>query len=307
MTKQSVALFWTLACALSGAFGQSVPEEKPKAQLRVMVFSAGSGSGGVVAKALSQGMEEPVALPIGESYGDFPAGAGTYEFLLGDQPVTKGALSLKPKRAYSLIGWQGTGGKWQSKLFADDTTPVTRVMRVLNFVPNRPSVVSADQSESISIAPATVQEVPVPAKEVVIRASVQDPDGGPPFQTSNGFDFTQAGSAYLLIAPNYRGKPRLSLLAGGFEAPTPMTPVPAVAPPSAAELQKQEAQNRKATMAYIKATLADLEARERGPNKIPNADAIRKDLQKQLQALEKPTAPPKPAAVPPGTTTGPPR
>ena len=309
MTKQSVALFWSLACALSGAFGQSVTEEKPKAQLRVMVFSAGSGSSGVVAKALAEGMEAPVALSIGESYGDFPAGAGTYEFLLGDQPVTKGALSLKPKRAYSLIGWQGTDGKWKSKLFADDTTPVTRVMRVLNFVANRPSVVSADQSEGVTIAPATVQELPVPAKEVVIRASVANPEGGPPFQTSTGFDFTQAGSGYLLVAPDYRGKPDIRVVAGGFVTPAPVEPVPAsaLAPLSASAAHKQGEEIRKSSLAYVKTALADLEAMQRGPNKIPNADAIRKDLQKQLQALEKPAAPPKPAAVPPGTTTGPPR
>ncbi len=37
---------------------------------------------------------------------------GTYQFYLGDKPVANGALSLEPKRAYSLAAWQGAGGKW---------------------------------------------------------------------------------------------------------------------------------------------------------------------------------------------------
>jgi len=182
-------------------------------------------------------------------------------------------------------------------------------MHVLNFLPKRQSVVSTDQREGATIAAAAVQELPVSAKEVLIRASVTSPDGGPQFLTSTGFDFTQAGSVYLLVAPDYNGKPDIRVVARGFVAPAPVEPVPAsaLAPLSASAAQKEAEAIRKNSLACVETALADLEAMQRGPNKIPNADAIRKELQKQLQALEKPTTPPKSAAVPPGTTSGPPR
>jgi len=207
------------------------------------------------------------------------------------------------------VAWQGAGGKWQSKLLADDTTPLTRTMHVLNFLPKRQSVVSTDQREGATIAAAAVQELPVPAKEVLIRASVTNPDGGPQFLTSTDFDFTQAGSVYLLVAPDYNGKPDIRVVARGFVAPAPVEPVPAsaLAPLSASAAQKEAEAIRKNSLACVETALADLEAMQRGPNKIPNADAIRKELQKQLQALEKPTTPPKSAAVSPGPTSGPPR
>jgi len=37
---------------------------------------------------------------------------GLTSSIWGDKPVANGALSLKPKRAYSLAAWQGAGGKW---------------------------------------------------------------------------------------------------------------------------------------------------------------------------------------------------
>jgi hypothetical protein len=154
-----------------------------------------------------------------------------------------------------------------------------------------------------------VQELPVPAKEVLIRASVTNPDGGPQFLTSTDFDFTQAGSVYLLVAPDYNGKPDIRVVAVGFVTPAPVEPVPAsaLAPFSAPATQKQAEAIRKNSLACVKTALADLEAMQRGPNNIPNADAIRKDLQKQLQALEKPAAPPKPVVPSEGTATGLPR
>ena len=81
-------------------------------------------------------------------------------------------------------------------------------------------------------------------------------------------------------------------------------PASALAPFSAAATQKQAEAIRKNSVACVKTALADLEAMQRGPNNIPNADAIRKDLQKQLQALEKPAAPPKPVVPSEGTATG---
>jgi hypothetical protein len=74
-----------------------------------------------------------------------------------------------------------------------------------------------------------VQELLVPAKEVLIRASVADLDGGPQFLTSTRFDLTQAGSVDLLVAPDYNGKSDIRGVAVGFVTPAPVEPVPASA------------------------------------------------------------------------------
>jgi hypothetical protein len=155
-------------------------------------------------------------------------------------------------------------------------------MHVLNFLPKRQSVVSTDQGEGATIAAAAVQELTVPAKEVLIGASVANLDGGPQFLTSTGFDLTQAGSVDLLVAPDYNGKPDIRVVAVGFVTPAPVEPVPAsaLAPFSAPATQKQAEAIRKNSLACVKTALADLEAMQRGPNNIPNADAIQEGFAK---------------------------
>ena len=157
---------------------------------------------------------------------------------------------------------------------------------------------------------ATLQEVQVPAKTLDIRAQVQDPAGGPPFQTSTAFDFAQAGSGYLLIAPDYRGKPDLRVVPGGFVAAAAEALAAASVPitqPSAADIQKEAQQTRKRSLAYLKQALADLDALQAGPNPPPNADAIRRDLQQQLRSLDQPAAPEPAPATPQGTAPAAPR
>lgn len=289
------------------ALAQSAPEAadstgkpRPKAQVRVFAFPLEGTTGTVVARGSVGDMETPVVMasaPAGrsltdEAYQDFAAGQGVYEFLSGDQVVASGPLRLMPNRAYTLVAWQGTDRAWQTKLFADDSTAASRPMRVLNFVSGRPSVVATEGSDGTTVPPATVQELQVPAKILDLRAKVQDPKGGPPFQTSTGFDFSQAGSGYLLISPDYRGKPDVRVLAGGFiaaESPETATATVSV-PPTASDIAKEAEQTKKRSLAYLKTALADLEALQAGPNPIPNADEIRRDLQKQLRALQGPPA-----------------
>ncbi len=282
--------------------------EVPKAQLRLFVFPFDDSSPALVARAQVKGMEAPAVVasaPAGRSsaepgYVDFPAGDGGYEVLAGDKPVATGPLRLAPNRAYTIVAWQGGDRAWQAKLFSDDSASSARAMRVLNFVPGRKSVVSAGEAEPAAVPAATVQEVQVPAKTLDIRAQVQDPAGGAPFQTSTAFDFSQAGSGYLLIAPDYRGKPDIRMVPGGFVTATAEVAAAAsapVAPPSASDIQKEAQQTRKRSLAYLKQALADLEALQAGPNPPPNADAIRRELQQQLKAVDQPAAPePAPAA-----------
>lgn len=316
MTKSLRLPVSILACLLpvAAAVAQPSPDvvggpskETPKAQLRVFVFPLDDSSGAVVARAQVKGMESPAVVasaPAGRSqadagYQDFPAGDGGYEILAADKAVATGPLRLAPSRAFTLVAWQGADRAWQTKLFADDSSSSARLMRVLNFVPGRQSMVSAGEAEGAAVPATAVQEVQVPAKTVDIRAQVQDPAGGPPFQTSTAFDFAQAGSGYLLIAPDYRGKPDIRVLPGGFVAAPAEQLAAAAAPvaqPTAGEIQKEAEQTRKRSLTYLKQALADLEKIQAGPNKLPNADAIRKDLEQQLKALDAPAAPePSPA------------
>ncbi len=304
-----IAFFLPIAASLA----QSSPEvaappgkEKPKAQLRVFVFPSDSSSEAVVARGQVQGMDAPVVItsaPAGRSqadagYQDFPAGDGAYEILAGDKAVATGPLRLTPNRAFTIVAWQGGDRAWQTKLFADDSSASSRLMRVLNFVPGRQSVVTTGEAEGAAVPATAVQELQVPAKAVDIRAKVQDPAGGPPFQTSTAFDFSQAGSGYLLIAPDYRGRPDVRVLPGGFVSASAEELAAASVPitqPSASDIQKEAERSRNRSLTYLKEALADLEKIQAGPNKLPNADAIRRDLKQQLSTLQAPPAPATPA------------
>lgn len=304
-----LAFFLPLAACLAQtspeAAGPSAKQDF-KSQLRVFIFPVADASEAVVAKATVAGMEAPVVMASSSGgrshaeapYLDLPAGQGAYQILASDTAVASGPLRLVPNRAYTLVAWQGADRSWQTKLFADDSTAASRPMRVLNFVSGRPSVVVTEGTDGTTVAPATVQEVQVPAKNLDLRAKVQDPKGGPPFQTSTAFDFSQAGSGYLLIAPDYRGKPDVRVVAGGFIAAAPEQAAPAPAPVvvTAADIRREAEASKKRSLAYVKTALADLDALQAGPNPLPNAEEIRRDLKRQLRELESPAAPENPPA-----------
>jgi len=280
----------------------------PPAMLRAWLFPAeASDTASIAIKGAAQ--EQPVTLvstsggarQVSPGYREVKEGATAIEVKSGDQLLASGNVSLAGGRQYTLIAWR-SGPKWELKAFPDSSpssNAADRPLRLINFADGRETLVSINGADGTKLADGSVQEVRLKPKVLDIAVQVMAPDGGPPFQTSTAFDLAQADSAYVVVAPDYRGRPDAQVLAGGTgPPPPPPVPLAAVVPPTAEELRKQQIGARRLELDYRQAQLAALKAMEQGPNKIPNAEALKRDIEKQIKDLQGPASTP---AVPPGS------
>ncbi len=213
------------------------------------------------------------------------------ELKAADQIISTQRLNLRADRSYTLIAWK-EGGQWQIKAFADDLpsgNAPDRPLRVLNFIDGRKTQFFVGQGPGQNIPPSSIEEIRVAPKLLDLSIKVLDPGGGHPSQTSTAFDFSQADSAYVIVAPDYLGRADPRVVAGGRARSTPPSEEAAAAVPTGPEdVGKEKQRVRKLELEHRLAQLAALEANERGPNKIPNAAELKRKLEKEIRDLRAP-------------------
>jgi hypothetical protein len=226
------------------------------------------------------------------AYQNIPRG-GVVEIELKaiDQIISTQRLNLRAERSYTLIAWK-EGGRWQIKAFADNLpsgNASDRPLRVLNFVDGRETQFFVGEGPGQKIPPSSIEEIRVAPKLLDLSIKVLDPGGGHPSQTSTAFDFSQADSAYVIVAPDYLGRADPRVVPGGPARSTPPSEEAAAAVPTGPEDAGKEKQRvRKLDLEHRLAQLAALEASERGPNKIPNAAELKRQLEKEIRDLRAP-------------------
>ena len=278
--------------------------ESPPASLRAWILPAGERQPLSVVVGSESG-ENPQtlagtrdgAMVANAGYASLPPGALKMELKSADKVLVSRSAAVRPERFYTLVCWNA-GGKWELQVFADgplENREAARPVRVLNFVEGRETEFFIGAASGEKVAAESVQETQVPPKQFDVSIKVLDPQGGPPSQTSTAFDFAQADAGYLVIANDYLGRADPRVIAGGpgFVESEPGPEAPYV-PPTAEEARKEKQRLLSLELEHRKAQLAALEASEKGPNKIPNAAELRRQIEEEIRKLQKPAAAPAP-------------
>ena len=145
--------------------------------------------------------------------------AGSFQFQLktGEKPLQSVTAELADNTAYTVLAWR-QGGKWELKVYADGPFAknlADRPLRVMNFAENRETLISVDNGPETKVAANTVEEFKTSPKLISFNVKVLAPDGGPAAQSSGEVDFASTPSAYVVIAPDYRGRMRPRVITGG--------------------------------------------------------------------------------------------
>jgi hypothetical protein len=178
----------------------SLMAKGPSEETPLMMSSSVAGE-----KAINQGYMENVV--------------GSFQFQLrnGQKILQSATAELAANAAHTVLAWQ-QDGKWELKVYADGPfveNAMDRPVRLMNFTENRGTLVSLDNGPEKKVAPNTVQEFKMPAKSASFTVKVLALDGGPAAQSSGELDFASYTSAYILVAPDYRGRMRPRVIKGG--------------------------------------------------------------------------------------------
>jgi hypothetical protein len=151
-----------------------------------------------------------------EAYTSVPDQQLVAEVRVGDRVESTAAVAFKSGHSYTMLVWNG-GGKWQSKLYLDagGTKSEGRELRVINFAEDRDSSVAIGDGKGQKLAASSVTGIPVEPKISMVNVEVPDPQGGPAAKSTVEIDFTVFQNAYVVIAPDYRGRMRPRVLPGG--------------------------------------------------------------------------------------------
>lgn len=186
------------------------------------------GSGGLEAVSLfAQGPkdEEPRLFSsaaagekvVNPSYTKGLAGSFQFQLRSGEKILQSLTAELAESVGYTLLAWK-QGSRWQLKLYADGPyakNVADRPLRLLNFAENRETLISLDNGPDTKVAANTVEEFKTQPKLTSFTVKVLAPDGGAPAQSSGGVNFAATPSAYVVIAPDYRGRMRPRVINGG--------------------------------------------------------------------------------------------
>ncbi len=226
----SVLLAGCLWCSLlAGALAQTSETarknaDKDSSYLRGWIV----GSGGLEAVSLfAQGPkdEEPRLFSsaaagekvVNPSYTKGLAGSFQFQLRSGEKILQGVTAELAESVAYTLLAWR-QGGRWELKVFADGPyakSVAVRPLRLLNFAENRETLISLDNGPETKVAANSVEEFKTSPKLTSFTVKVLAPDGGAPAQSSGGVNFAATPSAYIVIAPDYRGRMRPRVINGG--------------------------------------------------------------------------------------------
>jgi hypothetical protein len=138
------------------------------------------------------------------------------ELRMGEQVLAVGELPLKAGRFYTFAAWHAED-KWQLKAFDDgpaSTAAAKRPLRVFNFADGRRSIVTLG-SQDTTVEPQSVVSLEASPNVTMVTAKVLAPDGSHPAVSSIEVDFASMPSAYVVVAPDYRGRMRPRIIEGG--------------------------------------------------------------------------------------------
>jgi hypothetical protein len=235
-----------------------------------------------------------------------PAGAVEVELKSEDKVISTQRINLRPNRCYTFVAWREANA-WRMKAFADDLASANAAelpLRVLNFADGRRTEFIVAGGQPRKADPNTIQEIKIAPKNSDLSISVLDPKAGAPSQTTTAFDFSNVGSAYLVIAADYLGRYDMRVITGGvtLDVPPPLTATN-YALPAPEDMAKERQRVRKLELENRLAQLAALKASEQGPNKIPNAAEIKREIEKAIKELQTPVSAPRSTSPEPGQTS----
>jgi hypothetical protein len=152
------------------------------------------------------------------SYTEFVTGNFQFQLKSGGKVLHAFKAELAEKAAYTLLAWR-RNGQWELKLYADGPfvpNSLEHPLRLLNFAASRETLITLDRVGEKTVAANTVEEFMVLPKLTSFTVKVLAADGGPPAQSSGDVDFAEIPSAYIVIAPDYRGRMRPRVISGGY-------------------------------------------------------------------------------------------
>jgi hypothetical protein len=199
-------------------------EEKAAAHLRGWV--AGSASSEAVSLLVQSSRDEQAQTiasagggetVVNPSYAQTQPGACQFQVKVGDKILKSVTTKLASNEFYTAVAWSADG-KWNLAVYDDGPFAKNvpdRPIRLMNFAGGRATLVSVENGSEIKVPGNAMQEIRVPPKLTAFTVKVLAPDGGAPAQSSGDIDFVSIPSAYVLIAPDYRGRMRPRVILGG--------------------------------------------------------------------------------------------
>lgn len=151
-----------------------------------------------------------------EGYQSVAEGQMLSEIRVGERVVSDTPVNFRKGSSYTMVAWS-SGGKWEARLFLDASTPPKseRHVRVVNFADGRKALLRIDDAKPLPAGASTVAEFPAPVGVALVGVEVSDAEGGPPALSSVEIDFSAFFNAYVVIAPDYRGRMRPRVIGGG--------------------------------------------------------------------------------------------
>jgi hypothetical protein len=202
------------------------PEGKTLPAIRAWIFPGGEDAEASVSLSAGTDGEKKVLARsssgkavVDQAYSDVPEQQLAAEVRVGDRVESTSAVAFKSGSAYTMVVWN-SGGKWQSKLYLDagSTKSGARELRVINFAGDRESLVGIDAGQGQKLGASSVTGIAVAPKVSMVNVEVSDPQGGPAAKSAVEVDFAVFQNAYVVIAPDYRGRMRPRVLPGGRTA-----------------------------------------------------------------------------------------
>jgi hypothetical protein len=151
-------------------------------------------------------------------YIELLAGSVELQLKTGEKLLKNTTVDLDKGRFYTLLVWR-ENGKWRLDCY-DDGPPLQNVserpLRLMNFAEDRETLFLVDSGLETKMSPHAVQELNMAPKVFTFSVRVLSPDGGPAAQSSGEVDLVSMPSAYVVIAPDYRGRMRPRVIDGGY-------------------------------------------------------------------------------------------
>lgn len=240
------AAFWAVLCCCPlmaqepAADPAAEGAAKAPASLRGWIFPDGEGQ--LVLQCKAGVDEQPRSLATatgeqritGESYEELMPGRAELQLKSGEKILATAGGSLAEGRQYTAIALR-EGADWKIRVLADGPAKADssmRPLRICNFAAGRETLLLLQGGKEIRIPADSFQEMEVAPGVTGLSVKVLATDGGAPAQSSTEVDFTRAPSAYVVVAPDYRGRMRPRVILGGASE-VPAEP----AAEAAAELQ----------------------------------------------------------------------
>lgn len=206
---------------------EQAPEEGPAAErvasVRVWVFPGTEKDGVQITFSTGEQSEKKVMAQTAdgearseEGYQPVAEGQMLSEIRVGERVVSNTSVNFRKGSSYTMVVWS-SGGKWDAKLFLDASAPQKseRHVRVVNFADGREALLRIDGAKPSPVTGSSVAQFPAPTGIALVSVEVLEPKGGPPALSSVEIDFSAFLNAYVVIAPDYRGRMRPRVIGGG--------------------------------------------------------------------------------------------